>query len=93
MRHHDKDFERMAFGTGQTWRQVVDVSMEAISRDPDVVKPARGGQTCRSRVIYLNNKKTGKEVRRQIVVEYDRPMSDGPNVHTRTVFPRGKHCA
>lgn len=42
LRYHKTDFERMALGTGQNWRDVADLAMDTISRDPDSAKPADG---------------------------------------------------
>jgi hypothetical protein len=84
---HQADFEGMAAGTYQNWRDVADLSMNTNSSDPDVTRPAGGNQTCRSRVIFLINKRTGQVVRRQIVKMY----TDNSNSNIRTAFP-STHC-
>jgi len=34
---HEDDWERKAFGTHQGWRELVDISVDAVLRDPDIV--------------------------------------------------------
>ncbi|GEL19810.1 hypothetical protein PA7_36470 [Pseudonocardia asaccharolytica DSM 44247 = NBRC 16224] len=57
----------MAAGTYQNWRDVADLAMDAISRDPDKEVPAGGGKACLSRVIFLRNLRTNQVVRQRIV--------------------------
>ena len=85
---HRSDFERLAAGTYQNWRDVADLSMEAITRDPDVARPAGGNQSCLSRVIFLRNVRTNQVVRQQIVRMYVR--NNGSNI--ATVYPASTQC-
>lgn len=62
---HRADFEQLAAGTYQNWRDVADLAMDSISRDPDVAKPAGDGKGCLSRVIFLRNLRTNQVVRQQ----------------------------
>jgi hypothetical protein len=84
---HRGDFERMAAGTFQNWRDVADLSLAALSSDPDVVRPAGGDQTCRSRVIFLINVRNGQTVRQQTV----RMFTDNGSGNIRSAFP-SPHC-
>jgi hypothetical protein len=84
---HMGDFERMAAGTFQNWRDVADLSLAANSSDPDVIRPAGGNQTCRSRVIFLINVRNGQTVRQQIV----RMFTDNGTSEIRSAFP-SPHC-
>ncbi len=67
LNRHRADFERLAFGTYQNWRDIADLSMDAISRDPDAAKPAGDGKGCLSRVIFLKNIRTNQVVRQQVI--------------------------
>lgn len=62
---HRVDFEKLAAGTYMNWRDVADLAMESIARDPDVARPAGDGKGCLSRVIYLKNLRTNQVVRQQ----------------------------
>lgn len=84
---HMGDFTGMAAGTYQNWRDVADLAMASNSSDPDVMKPAGGNQTCRSRVIFLVNVRNGQPVRQQIVKMY----TDNANSNIRSAFP-SSHC-
>ncbi len=86
---HRDDFERLAAGTYQNWRDVVDLAIDAISRDPDEAKPAGDGKGCLSRVIFLRNLRTNQVVRQQIIRMIVR-HSDNAII---SVFPHGKQCA
>lgn len=85
---HRTDFERLAAGTNQNWRDIADLSMEAITRDPDAARPAGGNQSCLSRVIFLRNVRTNQVVRQQIVRMY--VLNNGSNI--ATVYPAGSQC-
>jgi hypothetical protein len=85
---HQGDFERLAEGTFQNWRDVADLSMAMNSSDPDVTLPAGGNQTCNSRVIFLVNIRNGQTVRQQIVKMY----TDNGNSRINSVFP-ATHCS
>jgi hypothetical protein len=63
---HLADFQRMAAGTYTNWRDVADLAMESIARDPDVAVPAGGGTGCYSRVLFLRNLRTNQVVRQQV---------------------------
>ncbi|MFC5995056.1 hypothetical protein ACFQE5_12620 [Pseudonocardia hispaniensis] len=65
--NHRADFENRAAGTYQNWRDVADLAMDAISRDPDKAVPRGGGKACLSRVIFLRNVRTNQVVRQRIV--------------------------
>jgi hypothetical protein len=64
---HRADFERLAFGTFQNWRDIADLAMDAISRDPDAATPAGAGKGCLSRVIFLTSLRTNQPVRQQVI--------------------------
>lgn len=85
---HRGDFERIAAGTYQNWRDVADLSMEFIARDPDVTVPTSRGTTCHSRVIFLINLRTNQVVHEQIVRMVVVP-STGNIV---TAYPTNRHC-
>ncbi|TDX84927.1 hypothetical protein CLV69_11711 [Amycolatopsis arida] len=88
---HRGDFERMAVGTDQNWRDVADIAMDAIAKDPDAWGDAGDGKDCRSRVIYLYNRKTGQLVRTQIVVQIS-TYQGGKSNRIITSYPRGYQC-
>ncbi|HZG91338.1 MAG TPA: hypothetical protein VEZ42_14095 [Pseudonocardia sp.] len=85
---HKGDYERLAAGTFQNWRDIADLSMETIARDPDVALPARNGKACLSRVMFFHNLRTNQLVRQQIfrmiVV-----VATGDIV---TLTPHSEHC-
>lgn len=85
---HLVDFEQLAAGTSQNWRDIADLSMSTISSDPDAAKPADGGKACLSRVIFLYNIKTNQLVRQQIIRMIVR-ISDNTII---TAFPHGSQC-
>jgi hypothetical protein len=64
---HRGDFERLAFGTYQNWRDIADLAMEAMARDPDVAIPVRGAKACYSRAIFVRNLRTNQVVGQRIV--------------------------
>ena len=64
---HRGDFERLAIGTSQNWRDVADLAMNATAGDPDVAVPVGGGKACYSRVIFLRNLRTNQVVSQQVV--------------------------
>ena len=88
---HRGDFERMAAGTNQNWRDVADIAMDAIAKDPDKWGDAGGDKHCRSRVIYLYNRNTGQLVRTQIVVQFS-TYEGGKSSRIITAYPRGYQC-
>ena len=87
---HQQDFQNMALEPGvfRNWRDVADFATETIAADPDVTKPAPGGQTCLSRIIFLANEQTGQVVRQQIVVMF---IGDGTR-DINTLTPREGQC-
>lgn len=86
---HVTDFDGAAAGTFQNWRDIADLAIETVAADPDTLVPARGDQTCRSRVLFLVNVQTNHVVRQQIFVMYTRNDSND----IVTVFPRDRQCA
>lgn len=88
LRYHKTDFERMAVGTGQNWRDVADLAMDSISRDPDSAKPAGGGQGCYSRVLFFYNIRTNQLVRQQIFKMFVNISTNNIN----TLFPATSQC-
>jgi hypothetical protein len=84
---HKADFERLAVGTNQNWRDVADLAMDHISSDADSVAPADGGKTCNSRVIFLHDLQTNQLVRQQIVV-----MITNAAGNIITAYPSSKQC-
>lgn len=85
---HRTDFERLAAGTYQNWRDVADLAMDSISRDPDAAKPAGNGKACLSRVIFLRNLRTNQAVRQQIIRMFVR-LSDNAII---TTYPHSSQC-
>lgn len=85
---HKRDLERLAAGTFQNWRDVADLAMETIANDPDRSVPAPGNQICQSRVIFLNDLRTGQPVRQQVMVMY----IDAPTRNVNTLTPRTTQC-
>lgn len=85
---HMKDFDGASTGTFQNWRDIADLAMETIAADPDATYPARGDQTCRSRVLFLKDLRTNQVVRQGIFVMY---TQNGTN-RINTVFPRNYQC-
>jgi hypothetical protein len=85
---HRGDFERLAVGTNQNWRDVADLAMDAIARDPDAAKPAGDGKGCYSRLISLRNLRTNQVVRTQIIRMYI-VISSGDIV---TLYPHSAQC-
>ena len=85
---HRGDFERLAFRTGQNWRDIVELSAHAIASDPDKAKPRNDGKSCLSRVIFLKNLRTNQVVRQQIVRMIIR-NSDNAIV---SVYPDSRQC-
>jgi hypothetical protein len=86
---HVSDFGGSAAGTFQNWRDIADLAMETVAADPDALVPARGDQTCRSRVLFLVNVQTNQVARQQIFVMYTQNSSN----NIVTVFPRHRQCA
>lgn len=78
----------MAVGTGQNWRDIADLAMATISRDPDSAKPANAGQACLSRVLFLKNIRTNQVVRQQIFRMFVTVNTNNVN----TVFPASTQC-
>jgi hypothetical protein len=85
---HRGDFERIAGGTHQNWRDVADLSMEFIAKDPDVTMPTTRGTTCHSRAIFLVNLRTNQVVRQQIV----RMIVVTGTGDIVTAYPTERHC-
>ncbi len=85
---HREDFGRLAAGTHQNWRDVADLAMDSISRDPDAAKPAGDGKGCYSRLIYLRDLRTNHVVRTQIIRMYV-VISSGAII---TVYPHSVQC-
>lgn len=83
---HRSQFEQLALGTYQNWRDVADLAMSHNTSDPDVVKSSRG-KTCFSRVIYLVNRRTNQTVRKAIV----RMIVSNSTHNIITAYP-GSHC-
>lgn len=88
---HRGDFERMAAGTNQNWRDVADLAMDSIARDPDAWGDAGAGKSCRSRLIFLVDKDTGQVVRQQIVAQFSVfREADGSDIIT--AYPASRQC-
>lgn len=85
---HRGDFENMAAGTAQNWREVADISIGGALRDPQVRGGLVDGKRCFSRRIYLYNLRTGDQVRTRIVRVVFR-ASDNAIV---TAYPSSKQC-
>ena len=84
---HRGDFERIASGTYQNWRDVADLSLASIASDPDIAAPSRGSM-CYSRVIFLLNLRTNQVVRQQIVKMIVAPETG----NVITAYPADRHC-
>ncbi|SHG86200.1 hypothetical protein [Streptoalloteichus hindustanus] len=88
---HRGDFERMSAGTDQNWRDIADLSLDSIAKDPDRWADAGGGKECRSRLIYLINRRTGQVVRTQIVRQI--AVFKGANSNDIiTAYPASAQC-
>ncbi len=85
---HRTEFEQIALGTYQNWRDVADLAMEVIARDPDVTIPTARGTTCYSRVVFLVDLRTN-QVARQQIVKMIVVSATGDIV---TAYPTGRHC-
>ena len=85
---HRGQFEQIAVGTYQNWRDVADLSMEIIARDPDVAIPTTRGTTCYSRVVFLINLRTNQVARQQIV----RMVVVTATGDIVTAYPTERHC-
>ncbi|QFG20783.1 hypothetical protein [Actinomadura sp. WMMB 499] len=83
---HRGDFERMAAGTYQNWRDIADLAMSHNTSDPDRYSHG-GGKSCYSRVLYLRNIRTNQVVRKQI---FKMIVSSSNNIITS--YPAGTHC-
>ncbi|MEV5827741.1 hypothetical protein AB0L25_19435 [Spirillospora sp. NPDC052242] len=83
---HRGDFERMAAGTYQNWRDIADLAMSSNTSDPDRSRHS-GGKSCYSRLLYLRNIRTNQVVRKQIF-----KMVVGSNNNIITSYPAGTHC-
>ena len=59
-----------------------------VTTDPDVSVPAGGNQLCLSRVVFLNNRRTGQLVRQQIVRVY----IDAATRNVNSAHPRERQC-
>jgi len=85
---HRTDFERLAVGTGMNWRDLADLVIETVARDPDAAKPDEDEKACYSRVLFLRNNRTNQIVRQQIfrmiiIIESGDIIS---------AFPHSKQC-
>ncbi|OLL89861.1 hypothetical protein Ae406Ps2_6409c [Pseudonocardia sp. Ae406_Ps2] len=78
----------MAAGTGTNWRDVADLAIDSMLKDPDSLKPANGDQTCRVRVLFLRNNRTNQTVRQQ---QFKMFTENGSNV-VRSAFPDNRGC-
>ncbi len=87
LKNHKADFERLAFGTYQNWRDIADLAMRHNTLDPDVTKSGNR-KICYSRVIYLLNRRTGQLVRTTII----RMIVSSSTNNIITAYP-GEHCA
>jgi hypothetical protein len=85
---HRTDFENLAFGTYQNWRDVADLAMDSISRDPDSAQPSGDDKGCLSRVIFLKNRRTNQIVRQQII----RMIVNVRNNDIITLYPDSRQC-
>ena len=83
---HRGDFERMAAGTYQNWRDIADLAMSHNTSDPDRSRHS-GGKSCYSRVLYLRNIRNNQVVRTQI---FKMIVSGSNNIITS--YPAGTHC-
>ena len=86
--NHRENFEALAADTDQNWRDVADLALESISRDPDVAKPAGNGKGCYSRLIFMRNLRTNQIVRSQIVRMFV-VISTGDII---TLYPHDSQC-
>lgn len=84
---HRTDFENLAAGTYQNWRDVADLAMRAITRDADHRRPATDGKICHSRLITLVNLRTNQVVRRQNIVMFTNQVGD-----IITTYPQTRRC-
>jgi hypothetical protein len=85
---HRGDFEGMARGTYQNWRDLADLGMESALIDPAVRGGVVDGKRCFSRSITLYNRQTGAVVRKQIVRVVFK-VSDQTII---TAYPSSRHC-
>ncbi|MFV2177886.1 hypothetical protein ACFHW2_29165 [Actinomadura sp. LOL_016] len=84
---HRGDFERMAAGTYQNWRDIADLAMSHNTSDPDRWNRS-GGKSCYSRVLYLRNIRTNQVVRKQIF----KMIVGSSSKNIITSYPAGTHC-
>ncbi|GAA4022575.1 hypothetical protein GCM10022247_53530 [Allokutzneria multivorans] len=87
LKRHMKDFEVMAFGTAQNWRDIAHLAIHHTMQTPEK-NTSNGGKTCRSRNIILVNLQSNKEVGRKVVRVV---TSDTKNNDVITAYPAG-HC-
>ena len=85
---HMDQWQTLAAYTQEGWMDVADTAITAALATPDKVKPAGGNQTCRSRTIFLVDKRTGKTVKQTKI----RMFTDNANYNVRTAFP-GPECS
>jgi hypothetical protein len=85
---HRTDFEAMAFGTNENWRDVADLAMASIASDPDQAIPVGDGKGCYSRVLFLRNNRTNQVVRQQIF----RMIVIIGTGEIISVYPHGQQC-
>ena len=89
LKRHRDDFERKAFRTRQTWRELADISIEVALAHPKVAGPTRAGKRCYSAVVYLIDERNGDLVGTMIVRVLWR-VSDGAII---TAHPAKQHCS
>jgi hypothetical protein len=86
---HQEDLQNLTFGTTiGNWRDLADLAIDSIAKDPDVTVPAPGNQICMSRVLFLNDEQTGEQVRQQVFVMY----IDASSRTVNTLTPRSTQC-
>lgn len=88
LKRHRDDFERKAFRTRQTWRELADISIEVALAHPKVAGPIRSGKRCYSAVVYLIDHRNGDVVGTMIVRVLWR-ISDNAII---TAYPAARHC-
>jgi hypothetical protein len=84
---HRADFERLAVGTYQNWRDIADLAMDSIARDPDSLKVVEDGKVCHSRLINMYNIRTNQLVRTQVVRMITNTARD-----IISVYPDARQC-
>jgi hypothetical protein len=88
-RRHRGDWDRKAFGTSMTWRQLADIGIAATLADPYVRGKVKDGKHCYSRVIYLWDLRRYRIVGTTIVRVLWRADGDRRII---TAYPSDTHC-